>query len=546
MTSVRIALPLVLLAAAPICAAAQDAPPCGRGTAVAVVEGREVQGGAFSSGFLYFATAEPREIVQWRHRLKGFDASLVFGAGIWLSGSLDGELRASVAFYGRQDFWPGPLGPDGQPAEDCTPFDRIWSVSKADLTTFAETGVATDDLVSWPTGLGAPTLDASGNRVPITTGSIQARAARTIDLDAGEWPLLRGDVTHWWVVNDVAEYLESGRTPPLFVEVGVTAFAFDVDGVLGRTLFYEFDVRKPAGATIEDAFVGFYTDMDLGDFDDDYMGSDSVLGMVYTYNAVPTDAQWGERPPAVGMDILRGPRGPMDERTPMTSAILPSNTRTQPEVVRNYFLGKNRLGSQLVSYGRGHPEPGRTDPTTRWHFWGEPGTFWSELDSDGSGTATAQSDRRIVSGAGPVPLGPEHPQDVLIAVITSIGEDHVDSVRQLKADDRFLQRLADDGILDIAFIPEVLPTPIPGVLAASLYPVPAADFARLEYHLPLDEPVEISVFDALGRPISTVPANSTAGFHEIEIDTTGLRPGLYLVRIRIGSRLFARSLVVAR
>ncbi|MBO6574816.1 MAG: T9SS type A sorting domain-containing protein [Rhodothermales bacterium] len=547
--SVPIALALILFGVPST--AAQDTPGCDFGTAVAVVQGGGVRGGVFSSGFHFYPRVTPREDVNWRHRLLENDgASLVGGAGIWLSGTVGGTLRASVSFWGQQDFFPGPLGPDGEPATDCTPFDRIWSVTKADLEAYGETGAVSTDLASWPTGLGAPTLDADGNLVPPGTGSIADRTARVIDLEAGELPYVRGDQTHWWIVNDVAKNAFPDRPPSLRVEVGISAFAFPETGALGRTLFFEYTIRKPSGDPIEDAYVGMYTDIDLGRFDDDFMGSDSLLGLAYNYNSGPEDRDWGTRPPAVGLDFLRGPlvdpEASTGQRIAMTAAILPIDTRTQPEIVRNYFTGRSRRGDRLVSYGYGRPEAGRNDPVTNWQFWGEPGEFWSELNTDGAGSTSPPSDRRIVSGAGPVRIGSEHGQNLLAAFITSMGDDHLDSVRQLKEDDRFLQQLADRGVLDIPFIPAFQEQPDQRVLSAGVYPVPAGRSAKLKYHLPEERVVSVSIYDLLGRRQIEIARGLEVGTQQLPLDLSGLAPGLYLVQLQLGSRTFALKLPVVR
>ena len=92
----------------------------------------------------------------------------------------------------------------------------------------------------------------------------------------------------------------------------MTVFAFGGAGAIANTTFYYLLLRKPAGPPLEDAHFGVYTDTDLGNFDDDYMGSDSLLGLAYTYNADNMDegAQgvgYGVAPPALGIDYLLGP-----------------------------------------------------------------------------------------------------------------------------------------------------------------------------------------------------------------------------------------------
>ncbi|MFT4606045.1 MAG: hypothetical protein ACI9W4_002791 [Rhodothermales bacterium] len=534
---------------------------CGLGSAGAILEGGDVRAQIFNTGFLFFDAKGLDRRVPYSVP-KDRVGALVSGAGLWLSGTLLDTLRSSVGFYGQQEFWPGPLDDEGRPISDCRPFDRIWSVSQSDLDDFQRTGAPSSDLASWPTGLGAPTLEASGQEIEFTPLPLADRLGRVIDLDAGERPYIRGDQTHWWLVNDVATERHLSSGPPLSVEVGVTAFAFDAVGVLGRTTFFQFDIRKPVGPAIDDFYVGLYSDVDLGTFDDDFMGSDSLLGLAYIYNGDDNEEEvYGAKPPAVGIDFLRGPRSHLDgldndgdgsvdepsERLPMGSARAPRDTRSDPATARYYFTGRMRNGARMVSYDAGWPLSGRDDPPTKWQYWAEPGEFWSELNNDGLGGTNSLSDRKIVSGAGPVALGPGSPQSFLVAYLTSFGDDHIDSVRQLKEDDRFIQRLADDGILDIpAPLIEVPAHPDPTPLGGVFFPIPGHTQVTFRYHLPLKQDVAVTVFDLLGRRVDSYVGNPTPGTHDLVIDVSGQTPGVYIAWVKIGPRVFSKKLVVAR
>lgn len=539
-------------------AAAQSTCPVGNATAL--LEGHDVVAQVFNTGFLFYDATGTVETRRYNVPKDG-NAALVYGAGIWLSGTIRDTLTSSVAYWGHQDFRPGPLDDDGIPTSDCSRFNRVWSVTLEDLTAYEEDEIATDDITSWPTGLGAPTRGVDGEEIDLSHLPFEDRLDRVIDLDAGERPYLRGAQTHWWVVNDKTDSRAHPDNPPMGVEIGVTAFVFDVPGALGRSTFFEYDIRKPTGPVIEDAYIGMYSDVDLGYFDDDFLGSDSLLGLAYIYNAEETDGIFDPVPPAVGIDFLRGPFSHLDgidnngdgtidepgERQPMGAARLPVNTRTDPVTVRNYFLGRMAWGDPMVSYGRGWMSGGSDHPWTRWQFWGDPGEYWSELNIDGQGSANLPSDRRMVTGAGPVMLGPDNPQELFITYITSFGDDHIDSVRKLKVDSRFLQGLADNGTLDEFTGPAPEP-PVPDdrPLSAALYPVPASTVATLRYHLPNPQDVRVEVYDLLGRRVDQQTGSSDQGTQSLTLDVSGWAPGIYVAHIRIGVRSFFERLVVAR
>lgn len=83
-------------------------------------------------------------------------------------------------------------------------------------------------------------------------------------------------------------------------------------------------------------------------------------------------------------------------------------------------------------------------------------------------------------------------------------------------------------------------------------PNPLADRTRIAFELPRDLPVEIRVHDLFGARVRTL-ANGThsAGRHAIDWDTRGadgrrVGPGLYFVRVRLGTLEKSLKLVVVR
>src|SRR5690606_32950058 len=95
------------------------------------------------------------------------------------------------------------------PATNCDDYDRLWKVSKTDLEDYDGGESPTRDMAEWPTGLGAPTIDANGERVVPTSRD------QVIDLAAGQRPEILGDQTIWWIMNDVAAPHNETATQPI-------------------------------------------------------------------------------------------------------------------------------------------------------------------------------------------------------------------------------------------------------------------------------------------------------------------------------------------
>jgi len=94
------------------------------------------------------------------------------------------------------------------------------------------------------------------------------------------------------------------------------------------------------------------------------------------------------------------------------------------------------------------------------------------------------------------------------------------------------------------------PLTFPGAareLALSVYPSPASGSFTVDYTLPKEGPITISLYDLSGRRIATVlDGEMTAGRHDISCDASLLPPGVYLARLTTDSGTLTRRVVIAR
>src|SRR5690606_6241947 len=146
----RFLLLLLLAPLAPV--SAQQVGTCAPGTAEKVLDINDVRAHVFNGGNLFFGnvtTSGDGYLVP-----KATGNSPIFASSLWIGGKVDGELRMAGATYYNFEFWPGPLDEEGNPPEDCTPYDRIYRVSRGDVARYYATGEMTDDLRDWPAHLG--------------------------------------------------------------------------------------------------------------------------------------------------------------------------------------------------------------------------------------------------------------------------------------------------------------------------------------------------------------------------------------------------------
>lgn len=214
---------------------------------------------------------------------RGTAKTAIYNAGIWLAGKVNGEIRTACADY-VTEYQPGVILPDGTPDNPDLEKYRVYKIKPGDSANPIDPNY-NQDYAEWPIADGAP-LDASGK------------------------PLILGDQTLWCVINDGNQTLHGTgyNTKPLNIEVQLLVWAYDDDMTpLGKTVFLYYSIINKSPDRIEDAYIGLWSDMDLGYANDDEMACDTTLNLIYVYNGKNVDAMYGSEVPAVGLCLLQGP-----------------------------------------------------------------------------------------------------------------------------------------------------------------------------------------------------------------------------------------------
>lgn len=516
---------------------AQAVGSCMAGTAQRVLENERLRASVFNTGSLFFGgstTSGDGYLIP-----KQDSTSTIFAAGLWLGGQVNGERRVAAARYGSWDFWPGPLADAEAPPADCSAHDRIFVVSREDIARYLTTGEATADLRDWPHHLGAPVLDGDSDPT-------------NYDLRAGDQPDLIGDVAAWWVMNDAGnEHGASGPNGPLGVEVRAQAFVYGLAGtprspVLTSTTFIRYEILNRSAQTIGEMYAALFSNPDLGDPVDDYVGSDTLNHMVYVYNATDEDSEFGPAPPAQGIQILRGPavEGDTLQSTSMSSLYNCGGATdcSDPQFDEAYYHQMRGLwpnGRPIFEFRDGFEQQAHTTTTTRFMYAGDPVTeaFWSELNIDGRGTDSPRGDRRMVISTGPFRLAPGASSTLLFAFPYARGTSHLDSVSELRRVASVLQGASALGAFDRSLrVGPDAPTsgnPDRPLTLTAIRPNPASGAARAVLTLPTGTRVRATVYDALGRQLEIVADGVLPEGANALAMPDALAPGTYLLRVEV-------------
>ena len=529
----------------PAMAQSPDAPiACAPATAEANLDVGNVRAKILNNGGLFWSGGANAYEVP-----KGSGVHSIFVGNLWLGGLVDGDLRMAATSYGPWEMWPGPRTEGGVSPETCAEYDRLWEIKTDDLQ--RDGPLARQRLDEWPVHVGAPFIDVDGDGEyePVN----------------GDRPEMLGDQQLWWVMNDMGGIHHITDTEPMQVEVRATAFAFGGEGAVANSTFYRYLIRNTSDRPIVNGYAALYLDPDLGAAFDDYVGSDTTLGMGFTYNADNNDdGQYGEAPPAFGAMVLKRPLsavlnegvacGYADSKTTgFTSMLMYTGGSVpvgDPNSGRQYYTSMQGLwldGRPITFGGDGL---NFSNEPTRFVFPGNPATlsYWSEVDSDGNGTSTVPADRRYLNGLGPFCMAPGEEVELVIAIVWSRGSSNLDSVRQLKEDVAYIQ-----SIRDIIMTPRSMPghnVPEPDVpFAVGVYPNPAgAEGATVRLSIPEALDVGGEVYDLLGRRVHVAAGRGRldGGEHQWTLPTGAWAPGVYIVRIQAGNTVTSRRLVVGK
>ncbi len=389
------------------------------------IDAGNIRAGFSNTGSLFWDFSNPRFEVP-----KNSGKSTVFASSIWLGGyDQNNELHAGWVLYGQQGdfFQPGPIDSLTKIAANSRQWDHVWCVEKASIdqfkNSFGSPGyIIPNEILTWP-GNGfygysknlAPYKDLNNN------GIYEPRS--------GEYPDIKGDEFCFFVNNDAPRYLNEKS---LGVEIHTSVYSKNASNYLGNVIFVEYDIINRSVNTYSDFYIGHFSDLDIGNAADDYIGTDVGRDMIYGYNGDNDDetaSGYGLNPPAQGIIFLN--KVLSHSLTFSGVAPLGQNIPTNNSEVHFALKGKWGDGTKLTYGGTGydpfstnftnHVFPGDTDPAYS-------GLDWSEITE-----GNVPGNRLILGSTGPYLLAPNQREKLTIAYLYSRGTSG-NSVAELKAD----------------------------------------------------------------------------------------------------------------
>lgn len=523
---------------------------------------------------------------------KGSGKHTNFASSLWIGGlDYTSQLHGDAQTYRQSgiDFWPGPLDTTtaitySLSAKD---YDKIWKISYTDINAFisnfnsgnVQNGnyTPTEDILTWPAkGTGnysrslAPFVDVNNNGIydPIT---------------GGDYPKIKGDQALYFIFNDrlYGSMNQSSGCVSMGIEVHAMAYAYGCPSTVANkpeltyTTFYDYKIINRSAITYNNVYVSMWSDIDLGAYNDDYIGCNVADNYGYGYNADGVDypstgngySFYGNYPPAQGMAIIKSPSATADgidnnndgnidelgEEIGMTkftyfnNFLGPQGDPNNCGEYRKYMTGLWKDGTPFTCGGNGYggsvPNnfvyPGDVNGTTS----SDPANVcgnWTEVNA-----ANTPGDRSFIMSSGPFTFLPNQTQEIEYAFVTSFDSvattnRNLASVAKLKTDIQKVKNFYHQST-----IPNCLQAITIGVKEIlkqdniTIYPNPSSDVIYIKHNVIGEVIIHYEITDVLGKTI----LSSETSKNEFIVNTNQLKTGIYFIRLTINNSSVVKKLI---
>ncbi len=254
----------------------------------------------------------------------GSGLNTIFVSTLWFGGKdANNQIKIAAERYRQSgsDFFPGPLivsGTEMGTISDSVSqsWNRMWPMEQSLIEEFIEKNnnqnyplyVIPDEILEWPangdTELGqaqklAPYIDVNNDNF-----------YNPLD---GDYPKISGDYAMFFIFNDKGNIHTETNGASIGIEVHGLAYAFNSnDEAFNNTIFLSYKIINRNCYPLFDTYLGIFTDFDIGNSSDDFIGCDVQRGCFYGYNGDDFNETangiygYGENPPAQSTVILGG------------------------------------------------------------------------------------------------------------------------------------------------------------------------------------------------------------------------------------------------
>lgn len=523
---------------------------------------------------------------------KGSSKNTIFAANPWMAGKHNNTVYSSAKTYGTVSMTPidyiwrtgGPISNSYEGFDFHLKWDRVWKVSNPQLqyhiaNWFQPNYQPPQVFLDWP---------AHGD----TTNGQAFYLAPFVDKNNdgiynpydGDYPQFKGQQAIYFINND---YKRQNSINIMEIETHGMAYVYDCpsDSALNHTVFLDLTFYNRSNKTYDSTYVGLFTDFDLGNPEDDYVGCDVDRSVFYAYNGDAFDEDggaaigYGAHPPYQGVTFLKGAKQD-DDGIDNAFGIAPYETvngygfgdgitdnehwgmehfftflnyggfngvPTNDYETHLYLKGKWRDNTNFVYGGNGHVSGGGTIPT-KYLYPNSSDTYYYGTNGvvvpSWSGGGNVGSDVRGVGSTGPFTFAPQQSVAITLAMVFGrdyttqgnlaglpIMQERVDSVRSY-----FLNNF--QSVCGGTLINSINDETGAKQKQLTIYPNPFNNQFTVEYEAD-SQSAYLAIYNLMGVKIAEQPIIST----KTKVDVGNISNGIYFVIIQDGIKKFYHKLV---
>lgn len=487
---------------------------------------------------------------------KGTNKFAIFTTGLTIGGYVNGKLRLAAASY-TGEYRPGTvISVNGIPTPYTDSTFKLYKVSIGDNCT------NNPDWADW--GLmvpyGAPYEDINSNGqyepcidIPGVIGAGQTIFVCLTDAFPESHTGLEGF---------------GGGTAPLNAEMRLTAWSFE-NSVTGteNTQFVKWQIINKNDIKWDSTRFSIVCDPDLGDAVDDMVGCDTAGQLGYCYNADNVDGtgagySYGQNPPAVGIKFLRSVKNKWStdaEHFGMNGFCVFKSVGISCEEDPQSSVHAINLMKNLKRDGSPWINPLTWDQT-KYTFHGNPeaSSGWTEFvgtvnncggADTGSIVPSPPGDKRFVMSTGrdDLTFQPLDTQEIIMTQLIARGSNNLNSVTKLLAYSDAIGTTFQNVYIDPVSVEQVGSEIPAGYFLSNNYPNPFNPVTKIDYSIPKEYDVNISVYDMLGNEVAVLYNGiQKAGNYSIKFDGSNLASGIYFLKMISGSFIQTRKMVLLK
>lgn len=343
----------------------------------------------------------------------------------------------------------------------------------------------------------------------------------------GEYPLIRGEESHFAIFNEDGPHGESEGTK-MKIDVKTLISSFENRGLEDGVTMVNLNVTNRSNMNYSQVYVGIYVDFDLGNYLDDYTGCDTTRNLFFAYNGDNDDQGefgFGSSPPAVGCMFLNEKLG--GYKTYDNDFTAYGNPHSAGDYY-NYLKIRNKNGDPAL-------DP--TGSSTKFMYYGDVNTpgSWSETR-----LGNTPSDQRGLGVIGPFNLEKGESICFDLAYFSARGSSNLASVDDLQSMADEVQALYDNGSLTNRFSlcnnqTAGISNPTSAPTQVRCYPNPASQTISFQLPTGIQNDVKIDVINNLGQIIEQQEFQLGEG---VTLDLKGLSSGIYTAIIHTRSQTY--------